>query len=56
MALDKSIIMVYYYNMKVNIGKVSCKRCGYSWYPRKPEVRVCPKCKSPYFDRDRKEK
>lgn len=31
-----------------------CKRCGHSWYPRQPEVRICPKCKSPYWDKERK--
>lgn len=31
-----------------------CKRCSHEWTPRsnKPP-RVCPKCKSPYWDRER---
>jgi len=34
-----------------------CGRCGYSWYPRKPEKpKVCPVCKSPYWDTPRKYK
>ena len=30
-----------------------CSRCSHSWIPRKKEVRVCPKCKSPYWDKPR---
>jgi len=43
--------------MKIKIKKqLSCKRCGHKWNPRKIEIRICPKCKSPYWDRDRKNK
>jgi len=44
--------------MKVSEKKVHCKRCGHTWFPRKEEIRMCPKCKSPWFDQekpDRKE-
>jgi len=29
-----------------------CERCGHEWIPREMprEPRVCPKCKSPYWD------
>ncbi len=27
-----------------------CYRCGYSWFPRRSTVRICARCKSPYFD------
>ena len=37
--------------MNVELKPVRCKRCGYQWVPRKADVRVCPKCKSPYWDR-----
>lgn len=30
-----------------------CKRCDHRWVPRKKEIRICPKCKSPYWDRGR---
>jgi len=30
---------------------LSCCRCGHNWQPRQTEIRVCPKCKSPYWDR-----
>ena len=30
-------------------------RCGHTWLPREPEKpRVCPKCKSPNWDRPKK--
>ena len=33
-----------------------CERCSHEWIPRDPEQSpsVCPKCKSPYWDRPRK--
>ncbi|HIH04894.1 TPA: hypothetical protein HA281_00810 [Candidatus Woesearchaeota archaeon] len=33
-----------------------CYRCGYEWKPDQIEVppKVCPKCKSPYWDKPRK--
>lgn len=32
----------------------TCTRCTYSWYQRTPTApRVCPKCKSPYWDKER---
>ena len=40
--------------MKIKLQKLKCKRCGYEWVPRKEEVRLCPRCRSPYWDRDRK--
>ena len=32
-----------------------CERCSHEWIPRnlEREPRVCPKCKSPYWDRPR---
>ena len=38
----------------VDLPRWTCNRpqCGHSWTPRKPEKPiVCPKCKSPYWDR-----
>lgn len=41
--------------MQVEIKyQLKCKRCGYEWNPRKQDVRLCPKCKSIYWDRERK--
>ena len=36
--------------------RLECKRCGHNWVPKKTEIRICPKCKSPYFDVERKPK
>ena len=30
--------------------RLECKRCGHKWFPRKSEVKQCPKCKSVNFD------
>jgi predicted nucleotidyltransferase len=27
-----------------------CYRCGFSWFPRWEPIRMCARCKSPYFD------
>lgn len=39
--------------MKVETKPLRCKRCGHTWYPRQAEVRTCPKCRSPYWDKER---
>jgi hypothetical protein len=35
-----------------------CERCGHEWFPRrdnKQEPKVCPKCKSPYWNSPKKQ-
>ena len=39
---------------KLKATLLHCKRCWHSWYPKQPEVRICPKCKSAYWDKKRK--
>ena len=40
---------------EINIKAYQCERCGHMWVPRREEKpRVCPKCKSPYWDKPRK--
>jgi Zn finger protein HypA/HybF involved in hydrogenase expression len=36
--------------ISMELPKLQCKRCGHEWIPRKKEVRICPKCSSPYWD------
>jgi Zn finger protein HypA/HybF involved in hydrogenase expression len=36
--------------MKIKIKELNCKRCGWIWFPRKPDVMVCPHCHSPLWD------
>lgn len=37
--------------MKVEIGqRLLCRRCGKEWNARQTEVRLCPDCKSAYWD------
>lgn len=48
----------------VMVGRVSvegykCERCGHIWVPRKYDTDtqdpvICPKCKSPYWNKPRK--
>lgn len=40
---------------KVLILGYRCERCGHEWVPRDKgqDPKVCPKCKSPYWDRPR---
>lgn len=33
---------------------VTCKRCGHSWAPRVPNPQTCAKCRSPYWNIERK--
>lgn len=34
-----------------------CQRCNHEWIPRDvTSIKVCPKCKSPYWDTPKKEK
>lgn len=37
----------------ITIMGYRCERCGHEWLPRreKQEPRVCPNCKSPYWDK-----
>ncbi len=41
--------------MKLRYKKrVQCKKCNHQWIPRKLDVRVCPKCKSAWWDIEKK--
>lgn len=37
----------------LTVNQLKCKRCGHVWVNRKVEVRICPRCKSAYWDKDR---
>jgi Zn finger protein HypA/HybF involved in hydrogenase expression len=43
---------------KIKIDAYKCERCKHIWRPRKldDEPRVCPKCKSPYWNVPKKPK
>lgn len=41
--------------MDYTLPKLKCSRCKHEWTPRKKDVVACPKCKSPYWDRERKQ-
>lgn len=40
---------------KIKLEGFQCERCNHQWAPRGKvhEPRVCPKCKSPYWNRPR---
>ena len=39
------------------IKKVACKRCGFEWFPMRGKLpAVCPRCKSYYWNEEKKEK
>lgn len=42
----------------ITIMGYKCERCEHEWVPRdfNREPRVCPKCKSPYWDRPREKR
>ena len=39
--------------MKIKVRKLECKQCGHRWVPRTDDVRMCSKCKSVYWDREK---
>lgn len=40
---------------KITMMGYRCERCEHEWVPKTPKKpRVCPKCKSPYWDRKRR--
>lgn len=47
---------------RVTLGGYKCERCGHVWIPRKYEIGekklpvICPKCKSPYWNKPRQGK
>jgi len=41
---------------EAGLKKERCLRCGYRWVARVADIKTCPRCRSPYFDRPRKEK
>jgi uncharacterized protein len=36
--------------LTLQLPRLHCYRCGYSWTPRGRIVRICPRCKSPHWD------
>jgi len=54
--LDEQLFLGYTHRkMKIKIQKLHCERCGHTWTPRRDEVIICPKCKSPYWNKKKKE-
>jgi uncharacterized OB-fold protein len=42
---------------EIQIPEFRCRRCGHKWFPnRRVMPRVCPRCKSPYWNIPKKRK
>ena len=37
--------------MTIELKELKCLRCEHKWIPRKTDVRICPKCKSAFWDK-----
>jgi len=54
------------YKIKIKVNAFNCLRCGHRWIPRvqlsqlegklKDKPRICPHCKSAYWDLEKKNK
>ena len=47
------------YKVKMEVEGYRCLRCGHTWIPRgdpKVEPTICPRCKSPYWNKQRRNK
>ncbi len=41
--------------IEVKMKKYKCDRCSHEWIPRQKEKpTICPKCKSPYWNKPRR--
>jgi Zn finger protein HypA/HybF involved in hydrogenase expression len=41
--------------MIIDIKTLKCVRCGHTWTPRQTDVRLCPCCKTAYWDVEKKD-
>lgn len=41
---------------EISVPRLKCLRCEHTWTPRKSKITICPKCKSPYWNKPRKQK
>jgi predicted Zn-ribbon and HTH transcriptional regulator len=45
--------------IKITVDGYRCERCGHEWIPRTKittDPKICPNCKTPYWDTPRKNK
>ena len=49
--------MYFMAELKLEVKAYKCDRCSHKWIPRNKELpTICPKCKSPYWNKPRKKK
>jgi hypothetical protein len=41
--------------MIIKLQILKCQKCSHKWIPRKSDVRLCPKCQTPLWDKPKKE-
>ena len=56
MSTDTAVQIPRGTRVKIQVDAWKCERCEHVWLPRTWDVepRVCPKCKSPYWNRPRR--
>ena len=43
--------------MEMALARLKCKRCNHEWVRREDDLpEICPRCKSPYWNKPRKAK
>lgn len=47
-------ISKYKHTANFHVISLKCQRCGHEWLPKAFQQRVCPKCKSPYWNKKRR--
>jgi hypothetical protein len=45
--------MDYNKDMIIKLPTLECQKCRHKWTPRKTDVRLCPKCHTPLWDKPR---
>lgn len=48
---------IYLYTIPISmLPRNTCKRCNHTWIPRTDDTpTICPSCKSPYWNKERRE-
>ena len=54
---EKNLILAFINRIKIpNENWMFCSRCGHVWKAYHPNITVCPRCKSPYWNVQKKKK
>lgn len=39
----------------ITLPVLTCRKCGYEWIPRQNDIRMCPNCKTTYWNEEKKQ-